>query len=99
MDNIVCGRCSVSLIIQFRRCVFSKIEIFFRHLKLRQQFQLQMTISTIGTNQRILTLLGKFHTLKPTLVQRFITVIVTYQVGGGGRSVTNLCVDRHACIL
>ena len=34
MDNIVCGRCSVSQIIQFRRCIFSKNIYIFRHLKL-----------------------------------------------------------------
>ena len=34
MDNIVGGRCSVSLIIQLKRCIFSKNKIIFRHLKL-----------------------------------------------------------------
>ena len=34
MDNIVCGRCSASQIIQFRRCIFSKNIYIFRHLKL-----------------------------------------------------------------
>ena len=34
MDNIVCGICSVSQIIQFRRCIFSKNIYIFCHLKL-----------------------------------------------------------------
>ena len=34
MDNIVGGRCSVSLITQLRKCIFSKNKIVFRHLKL-----------------------------------------------------------------
>ena len=34
MDNTVCGRCSVSKITQFRRCIFSKNIYIFRHLKL-----------------------------------------------------------------
>ena len=34
MDYIVGGRCSVSLIIQLRRCIFSKNINFVRHLKL-----------------------------------------------------------------
>ena len=34
MDNIFGGRCSVSLITQLRRCIFSKNVNIFRHLKL-----------------------------------------------------------------
>ena len=34
MDNIVGGRCSVSLITQLRRCIFSKNKNIFCHLKL-----------------------------------------------------------------
>ena len=34
MDNIVVGRCSVSLITQLRKWVFSKNKNIFRHLKL-----------------------------------------------------------------
>ena len=34
MDNIVCGRCSVSQITQLRRCIFAKKLNIFRHLKL-----------------------------------------------------------------
>ena len=34
MNNIVCGRCLVSKITQFRRCIFSKNIYIFRHLKL-----------------------------------------------------------------
>ena len=34
MNNIVGGRCSVSLITQLRRCIFSKNKNIFRHLKL-----------------------------------------------------------------
>ena len=34
MDNIVGGRCPVSKITQFRRCIFSKNIYIFRHLKL-----------------------------------------------------------------
>ena len=34
MNNIVCSRCLVSKITQFRRCIFSKIIYIFRHLKL-----------------------------------------------------------------
>ena len=34
MDNIVGGRCSVSLITQLRRCIFSKNKNIFRHIKL-----------------------------------------------------------------
>ena len=34
MDNIVCDRCLVSQIIQFRRCIFSKNINIFRHSKL-----------------------------------------------------------------
>ena len=34
MDNIVCGRCSVSQITQLRRCIFSKNINIFRHLEL-----------------------------------------------------------------
>ena len=34
MDNIVCGSCSVRQITQFRRCIFTKTIILFRHLKL-----------------------------------------------------------------
>ena len=34
MDNTVCGRCSVSKITQFRRCIFSKNIYIFCHLKL-----------------------------------------------------------------
>ena len=34
MDNIVGGRCSVRLITQLRRCIFSKNKNSFRHLKL-----------------------------------------------------------------
>ena len=34
MDNIVCGRCSVSQIMQFSRCIFSKYLYISRHLKL-----------------------------------------------------------------
>ena len=34
MDNTVRGRCSVSQINQFRRCIFSKNIYIFRHLKL-----------------------------------------------------------------
>ena len=34
MNNTVCGRCSVSKITQFRRCIFSKNIYIFRHLKL-----------------------------------------------------------------
>ena len=34
MDNIVGDRCSVSLIIQLRRCIFSKNKNIFRYLKL-----------------------------------------------------------------
>ena len=33
MDNIVGGRCSVSLITQLRRCILSKNKNIFRHLK------------------------------------------------------------------
>ena len=33
MDNIVGGRCLVSLINQLRRCIFSKNKNIFRHLK------------------------------------------------------------------
>ena len=34
MDDTVCGRCSVSQITQFRRCIFSQDIYIFRHLKL-----------------------------------------------------------------
>ena len=34
MNNTDCGRCSVSQITQFRRCIFSKNSNIFRHLKL-----------------------------------------------------------------
>ena len=34
MDNIVGGRCSVSVITQLRRCIFSKNKNIFCHLKL-----------------------------------------------------------------
>ena len=34
MNNIVCGRCLISKITQFRRCIFSKNIYIFRHLKL-----------------------------------------------------------------
>ena len=34
MDNIVGGRCSVSLITQLGRCIVSKNKYIFRHLKL-----------------------------------------------------------------
>ena len=34
MDNIVCGRCSASQIVQIRICIFSKNINIFRHLKL-----------------------------------------------------------------
>ena len=34
MDDIACGRCSVSQIAQFKRCLFSKNKNIFRHLKL-----------------------------------------------------------------
>ena len=34
MDNMVCVRCSISQIIQFKRCLFSKIINIFCHLKL-----------------------------------------------------------------
>ena len=34
MDNIVGGRCSVSLITQLRKCIFLKNKNIFRHLKL-----------------------------------------------------------------
>ena len=34
VDNIVCGRFSVSQITQFRRCTFSKNINMFRHLEL-----------------------------------------------------------------
>ena len=34
MDNIVGGRCSVSLITRLKRCIFSKNKNIFRHLKL-----------------------------------------------------------------
>ena len=34
MDNMVGGRCSVSLITQLKRCIFSKNKNIFRHLKL-----------------------------------------------------------------
>ena len=34
MDKIACGRCSVSQITQFRRCIFSKTINSFRHLEL-----------------------------------------------------------------
>ena len=34
MGNIVCGRCSVSQITQFKRCIFSKNINIIRHLKL-----------------------------------------------------------------
>ena len=34
MDNIVGSRCSVSLITQLKRCIFSKKQNIFRHLKL-----------------------------------------------------------------
>ena len=34
MDNIACSRCSVRQIVQFRRCIFTKNENIFRHLKL-----------------------------------------------------------------
>ena len=34
MNNIVCGRCPVSQIIIFRRCIFIKKMFFFCHLKL-----------------------------------------------------------------
>ena len=34
MNNTVCGRCSVSKITQFRRCIFSKNIYIFCHLKL-----------------------------------------------------------------
>ena len=34
MEIIVGGRCSVSLITQLRRCIFSKNKDIFRHLKL-----------------------------------------------------------------
>ena len=32
MDNIVCGGCSVSQMIRFRRCIFSKHRTISRHL-------------------------------------------------------------------
>ena len=34
MDNIVVGRCSISLITQLRRCIFKKNKNIFPHLKL-----------------------------------------------------------------
>ena len=34
MDNMVCGRCSISQITQFKKCLFSKKINIFRHLKL-----------------------------------------------------------------
>ena len=34
MNNTVCGRCSVSKITQFKRCIFSKNIYIFCHLKL-----------------------------------------------------------------
>ena len=34
MDNIVGGRCSVSLMTQLGRCIFSRNKNIFRHLKL-----------------------------------------------------------------
>ena len=34
MDNMVCGRCPISQIIQFKRCLFSKNINIFHHLKL-----------------------------------------------------------------
>ena len=34
MDDIVCRRCLVSQIAQFRRCIFSKDIYIFRHLEL-----------------------------------------------------------------
>ena len=34
MDNIVGGGCSLSLITQLKRCIFSKNKNIFRHLKL-----------------------------------------------------------------
>ena len=34
MDNITCGRCRVSQIAQFRRCIFSQNIDLFRHLEL-----------------------------------------------------------------
>ena len=41
MDNIVGGRCSVSLITQLRRCIFSKNKNIFRHLKLEIALAIQ----------------------------------------------------------
>ena len=34
MGDIVCGRCSVNQIIQFKRCIFKKNINIFRHSKL-----------------------------------------------------------------
>ena len=52
MNNIVCGRCLVSKITQFRISIFSKNIYIFRHLKLEIAFQLQMTKNTIETIQQ-----------------------------------------------
>ena len=52
MNNTVCGRCSVSKITQFRRCIFSKNICIFRHLKLEIALAIQMTKNTIETIQQ-----------------------------------------------
>ena len=43
MDNIVGGRCSVSLITQLKRCIFSKNKNISHHLKLEMALAIQMT--------------------------------------------------------
>ena len=35
LNNIACGRCLASQIMQFRRCIFSENTNIFRHLKLK----------------------------------------------------------------
>ena len=43
MDNLVCGGCSVSQIIQFKKCILKNKTNIFRHLK--QEIALAIPVS------------------------------------------------------
>ena len=63
IDNRVCGRCPISRIIQFKKCLFSKNINIFRHLKL----EIALAIPAANDEKYSTTnTAGQGSTLQPT---------------------------------
>ena len=74
MDIIVCGMCSVSLVIQFRRC----IEMFFHHVKLAIAVSVHlMLLCCINIYIAVFRFSVKHLMFLPIMPMYFVTFIFT----------------------